>query len=376
MKLAVVCLVAACALLVLARHARQCYARWLRTTFRPVNIYMGFVNQDVQPFSKYQVEYRYLPLDMVPQGAHLAVRLPPVPVRDLAFRSYNPGVFTVGDEAFAVMRVSNYTLRGDIVGKIRSENFLYSFRQNRYRHIQLPDTQSCLALGFEDARAFAFRGGVWLLTTSFNHQCINKMHLVQLDVSEVLGNSKAPLLPLSLVLLTPDSRVGAPQDMRQKNWMPFVHGNELFMVYALEPHVVLRCDVQTGACVLFSNAEVPRGRFPVPGMRGSTNAHLVTGTKWGDIYVAFTHTTQSLLYSTYVYAFEARPPFKVVAASAAPIHWARTGAELPYVEFTCGFAIVHRNGVGHWVVSFGQNDCKAYVAIMTETHGLSLLSTS
>jgi predicted GH43/DUF377 family glycosyl hydrolase len=368
------------ALMLLARHARKKYAKWLRTTFRPANIYMGFVNQDVQPFNKYQVENRYLPIDLLTPTAHLTVKLPPVPVRDRDFNTFNPGVFVAGGEVFSIMRVSNYTLRGDIKGKIQSENFLYSFRTNRYRHIDLPDTHSCLAEGFEDARAFVFRHHVWLLTTSFDTTCTNKMHLIELDVRDVtsLGPSgKERLRPRSIVELTPDSRV-CPEKIltRQKNWAPFVHHNELFMTYSVEPHVVLRCDVRTGLCELFSKSEAPRGMFPVSELRGSSNAQLVKGTKMGDVYVSFIHATHGLLYTTYVYAFKAHPPFKVVAAGEKPIHWTRQGAELPYVEFTCGFAIVQHMGRDFWVVSFGQNDAEPYIAMMTQEHGLSLLTQS
>ena len=350
------------------------YRRWTRTTLRAATIHHGMVNQATPLFAKFAASDRYLPLELVPRDRHLAVALPPVPVRDPRFKSYNPGVFVVGERLFSAVRVGSYTLEAEVRGELVSECFLYDFTNNRYRHVDLPETPArCKASGFEDVRALVHGDVVYLVATSFTAACTNSMFLIRLRVADVLDGA-GPLRPLSVTRLVPDPRLPGAAG-RQKNWMPFVHDGDLHFVYSVDPHVVLRCDADTGECSVVGATETLADRGAdaakpqsLAEARGGSNAVRV-----GDVYVAFVHTTRPLLYDTYAYAFEAAPPFRVVSFPGRQIFWARVGDTLPYVEFTSGLAVLERPEGRFWVVSFGQNDARPMVAIMTEAHGLRLL---
>lgn len=312
------------------------------------------------------------------------------------------------DALYACVRCSSYTLTADIRRPIATENFLYTFATNRYRHIDLPDThRHAPALGFEDVRALVRGDDVLLIATAYNRQGVNQMHLLTLTTEDVLseGSVRArkvlPLIPEvvegSTPCCPPTTRVGQPRtwrpsfgalhqnhpkvaeatlgchpslagpERRQKNWAPFLHDDRLMFVYSVQPHIVLNCDEQSGLCEIAHSVHTD---LPVQDLRGGTNLHLVNGT-----YVGFLHTTKPLQYDTYLYAFSATPPFQPVSFLDQQIFWARDWPiELPYVEFSTGFVILDRPEGTFWIISFGQNDSRPLIAIMSASQGLEMLA--
>jgi hypothetical protein len=263
------------------------------------------------------------------------------------------------------VRCSSYTLTADIQRPILTENFLYNFATNRYRHITLPDThRHAPAQGFEDVRALVRGDDVLLVATAYNRQGVNQMHLLTLSTQDVL--SEGSIRARRVLPLIPDPSLAGPE-RRQKNWAPFLHDDRLMFVYSVQPHQVLNCDELSGLCEI---AHTVHTDLPIQDLRGGTNLQLVNGT-----YVGFLHTTKPLQYDTYLYAFSASPPFQPVSFLDQQIFWARDWPiELPYVEFSTGFAILDRPEGTYWIVSFGQNDSRPLIAIMSASQGLEMLA--
>ena len=353
------------AALELIKRAARRRERKRRTTFAPAFLHQGFVNQKHSCFNKHKTPDRFLPISLVPSQGRIAVALPPVPLRDKRFKSYNPAVFVLQGALYACVRCSSYTLTADMRRPIATENFLYTFATNRYRHISLPDTpRHAPALGFEDVRVLVRGDDVLLIATAYNRQGVNQMHLITLSTQDVLSDDSTRarrVLPL-----IPDPSLAGPEQ-RQKNWAPFLHDDRLMFVYSVQPHTVLACNEETGLCEI---AHTVQTDLPILDLRGGTNLQLVNGA-----YVGFLHTTKPLQYDTYLYAFSATPPFQPVSFLDQQIFWARDfPIELPYVEFSTGFAILDRPEGTYWIVSFGQNDSRPLIAIMSASQGLDMVA--
>lgn len=144
----------------------------------------------------------------------------------------------------------------------------------------------------------------------------------------------------------------------EKNWGFFDHGGDLFAVYSIAPHVVLRIDGDRAEEVARSET-----RFPWAG------GHLRGGAppvRVGDEYVVWFHGAADpphpmcargrRRYSVGVYGFEARPPFRVTRMTPGPLLWADP-ATCPAdvwadVAFPCGAVLEG----GRWLVSMGVHD--------------------
>lgn len=140
----------------------------------------------------------------------------------------------------------------------------------------------------------------------------------------------------------------------EKNWGWFSHDGELYAVYSVSPHVVLRI---AGDAV----AEVHR----TPNVLPWTGGYLRGGAppvRVGDEYICWIHgaddARRGRVYNVGVYAFEAKPPFRVTRQAKAPLLWATDAERMPAangrgcVVFPAGAVL---DG-GVWRVSAGVAD--------------------
>jgi hypothetical protein len=216
----------------------------------------------------------------------------------------------------------------------------------------------------------------------------NRIFLAEVDPETLL-----PMAPAREVTLD------APRRDIEKNWMFFGNRDELFAVYSIQPHAVLRVDISgTGPIVCrpaFRNSWDDRDyarRFGE--MRGGTPPILV-----GETYVSFFHSSrqenrlgellQSMplppglaririlaaldrrirwflsksIYFGGIYTFEAQPPFLPVASSSEPFLRPENEAPRRYrwrpnhraagVVFPCGL-VPWENG--QYLLSYGLHD--------------------
>jgi len=213
----------------------------------------------------------------------------------------------------------------------------------------------------------------------------NSIFLVELDPD--LLTPLAPARPLVL---------DGPRQTIEKNWMLFDHDGELFAIYSIEPHVVLKVNLE---------GDGPVHCQPLFYETWSTDAYANHyGALWGgtppvrigDTYFSFFHSfTQSRLLSVHrllanpwralralmrkpqrqylagFYAYSAAPPFAPLGLIPRPVlipprasvdTWRRS----PYssaveVVYPCGAALDrHRR----WIVSYGLYHLHCCVALI------------
>jgi|GEM_PF-4467253 len=140
----------------------------------------------------------------------------------------------------------------------------------------------------------------------------------------------------------------------EKNWGWFEHDGELYAVYSISPHVVVR--LRDGERFATANQLPWSGGY----LRGGAPPVRV-----GDRYVCWFHGAteekSGRVYNVGVYEFEAAPPFRVLRQSPAPLLWA-SGEDAvedgsKRVVFPCGAVL---RG-GEWLVSSGSADAMCEV---------------
>lgn len=106
----------------LVKRAARRRLKKRRTSFTSAFLHQGFVNQNRSGFNKHKTPDRFLPISLVPPQGRIAVALPPVPLRDKRFKSYNPAVFAGQRVAMATLVPSGWAARHSLAPKFVGEN--------------------------------------------------------------------------------------------------------------------------------------------------------------------------------------------------------------------------------------------------------------
>ncbi len=216
----------------------------------------------------------------------------------------------------------------------------------------------------------------------------NQIHLVELDADTLEAKSTARPLQLN-----------GPRQEIEKNWMFFEHDGDLYAIYQISPHIILRVDLgESGPVICRSvhttawDASRYASRFGVP-------CGGAPPVRQGDVYMSFFHSRiqtgplrhllpfwpHDLLdglprypaaalrrvywhldqrrYYGGVYAFEAKPPFAPRWLAHEPVlrpdmepsrsHRRRINPTAESVVYPCG-AVAQEDG--SWLISYGLHD--------------------
>lgn len=146
-------------------------------------------------------------------------------------------------------------------------------------------------------------------------------------------------------------------DGHEKNWLYFTHDNAPHLVYSANPHVVVRLNGRLESETKYITDEFnPLWKFGE--VRGGSNPILVDGLYWTFFHSSLPWINKKRRYYMGAYAFEAKPPFRIVRMTTLPILTGTNQQDwwpgLPAVVFPCGsFYDAAKN---QFVVSYGIND--------------------
>ncbi|MBS0586319.1 MAG: hypothetical protein JSR76_08535 [Verrucomicrobia bacterium] len=170
----------------------------------------------------------------------------------------------------------------------------------------------------------------------------------------------------ALKLIFPETEAFAKRGLihldREKNWSPFVHENELYFVYLITPHVVLKADVTTGQCLELSETALEKfWSYNTP--YGGTPAIATEGE-----YLAFFHAStatenrwQKKLerggYYFGAYTFSETFPFQVLRRTTFPLY----PSKLPWQRRKIVYPMGLIEKKDHYMVFAGVSDKKVYL---------------
>jgi len=297
------------------------------------------------------------------------------------YRSYNPSLFVHQDSLFIIYRVCNFTACP------RNKNYpkpeatkTFSLIENeagqliRIKHPKAaPDGQT---QGYEDLRSFVIGDKLYLIGNSASGpNGRRELNIMQLSINSLLESMAGGKDKISVTSIHKLWFKGmAERD--QKNWMPFVHHDQIHLVYSINPHIVLAYEGD-GQCKVVADSQ--HDRIP-KSIRGGSQ--IIRVTKWNklrggqnnwtseDLYLAFVHSRDRMMeYSTYVYAFETEAPYRVKYLSEGFVF----GHNLKTIQFVAGLVRLKRDGQWYLGVSYGEMDCSANICWFKEESVLAAL---
>lgn len=285
---------------------------------------------------------------------------------------FNPSTFIWKNKIYIAYRHSPYTFckhifhTGQIVkNSVRTRNYIVIQKPDKslvkVQYIKSSNYKKC-AEQYEDPRPILYAGKLILVVNDpQQHKCKNKMALMILSLKTLEQNISSIAPEIVVPLVYPSNRI-------EKNWMPFVFKDELFFIYQINPHVILKCDIHTGQCIKI--AETVNNCIP-SGLRGGTPPKQLNK----DYYITFGHVKKKIfgikqIYTTVAYLYEARPPFSIVKVSKEFFidNDFEKNKFKNIIQFASGLDI-HDEKL---YLTFGHNDCVSKMLIISVNNVLQL----
>ena len=330
------------------------------------------------------------------------------------YRSYNPSIFTVDSSSlkhpqldefrnkpFYAFRLCNFALcpgktnKWDSKARYKTQSFTFIEAPNKELFIitHKPMAKPECEQGCEDGRTFVCRDRLYLICNATSGEnCRREMVIMELDLNEFLvrdDDRRTVSHQRSYVrevkpLLIEKLRIDFDNHRDQKNWMPFVYDDQIHFVYSVNPHLILR--YEGGKCIKVAETENNKLSSELRG-----GSQIVRVTKWNlrfnpripfkkgsrsgidpivytpeELYLGVLHTREGThQYSTYIYAFETRPPFKVKYISH-PFVFGEKGCRSKRIQFASGLARIIESNVAYLHITYGENDCTSKLCVMKE----------
>lgn len=139
----------------------------------------------------------------------------------------------------------------------------------------------------------------------------------------------------------------------EKNWIFFSHEGQLYAVYSIAPHRILKID-GAKATLVYDTPTPARWSSGEP--RGGSTPILTGDEYWTFFHSRHVRPDGVRCYDIGVYTFEAKPPFRILRFTPTPIDTAdmetKPADQYAAVLFPCG-AVLREND---WLVSMGVHD--------------------
>ncbi len=249
-------------------------------------------------------------------------------------RTFNPGIIAIEGGYLLSFRSNTAGVFSWIKHNLLLERKIYLNFITLDQSFSPKGKISSFAQGGQDARLIEVKGGIYAV---YNDESQEETLARRMFISEVVLEDKQVRLCPKKKLTFPKTKEFAERGLitsdREKNWSPFVYEGALYFVYLINPHVILKADLETGVCrEVIENQTFPFWSYNVP--RGGTPALLV-----GDEYLTFFHADTSTEsrwhkrldrggYYFGAYSFAKEFPFQITRRTTLPLYpkhlpWAR-----------------------------------------------------
>ena len=280
-----------------------------------------------------------------------------------AWPQFNPTIAADGDGFRMIVRTSNYRLVNGVyhpVGNdsvIRTLNYLVELDGSlELREVSpLVDTDGgpprypSWVEGWEDLR-LTQTGGRWLALAAArdrNADAVCEIALLGLEANQI---DDVRMLP------------GPEPGRHEKNWMPFVAGDELRIVYSTAPTVVFRCDPASGQLQRLSEHSV---EAELPELRGGSQGVPVPGGHMFVVHEAHWHGPGRRYHHRFVLIDDDHR----LAGLSRPFTFTGNAIELCAGLASRGNDLVLTFGVGDRAAAIGICDCDQAMGLLDSPHG-------
>lgn len=252
----------------------------------------------------------------------------------------NPSVIAKNGKLLAIYKGINYDLElGSYRATYAGYKVPFSDSQNYFaeldpnlnvlsvsfvedRHIR---AQSFALQGLQDLRMFSYKDKIWCMGVAITHESLGKAEDdVKIERVILCELNRGRLLPLAIM---------PSRQVREKNWMPWVKGDDLYAIYAQDPYEVFHIN---GSKI--SQAFCPGDKEALTGQFGGSCV-----ISWKDKFIGVIHrkhkgriladgTTKKLMYYTHSFIVYSQN-FEILAVSP-PFTF-----EGQRIEFCAGIAL-------------------------------------
>lgn len=272
-----------------------------------------------------------------------------------AWPSFNPSIARDGDGFRMIVRTANYAIERGVLhaeGVLNNINYMLTLDGGLgVRSVEpIVDRSSGLRRyssdiqGYEDCRLFSL-GESWYATATVCD--LNPVERREIALLRFDGADVAEVRPL----------VGPRPGRHEKNWMPFVVGDELLLLYSCGPTIVLRCDATSGELAMRGESDAPE---IAEDFRGGSQGVAVDG---GHLFAVHEVDRRGATLR-YLHRFLLLDESLALAGVSRPFTFTSDR-----VEFCAGMA---RRG-DELVLSFGVSDAAAGLALVSLDETLALL---
>lgn len=233
---------------------------------------------------------------------------------DKYYKSFNPSLFQYKKRIYVIFRLAygeinsfRKTYIGNTGGMINYPSKICLFDGIHILDLKIPNIKKIFPefknikyrlCGYEDPRTVVINDTLYIFVCTFaNNNKYVQIMMIIVDLFDL--NNK------SYKLITPSRN----ENMYQKNWMPFVYNEEIYLVYSSNPQKILKCNKNTGETIELYNHNYNISK----NIRGGSNCLLYNSKKYGNCYLTICHIRRYMLYTHLFYIFESEPPFRIKA---------------------------------------------------------------
>jgi hypothetical protein len=225
-------------------------------------------------------------------------------------RCLNPTIFLYKSQIYYVYRIYRggnmlypYLNPLRITYNPPSQNIIYNPETDKSFLINTDNSKIKKINGFEDPRAIVYKNLLYLIVNSENETTKKRqMFLIIINLKK-LNRTVIPENILSL---------NYPENKNQKNWMPFLYKDELYLVFSLMPTKVLHCNTINVECTEVYN-KLYNNNFS--NLRGSSNIIKYNSTNYGTVFLGIVHSRYQYVYTHRFFISKYSTNFECLAIS-------------------------------------------------------------
>jgi predicted GH43/DUF377 family glycosyl hydrolase len=154
----------------------------------------------------------------------------------------------------------------------------------------------------------------------------------------------------------------SPEELnsRQKNWIPFLFNEEIYLIASICPHIIYKFDLATKKCTKISEEKwFHPWIYPELFLRGNTNPVLMEDGNFLSTFHTATWYGKTCYYDNGCYVFEGKFPFKILRCSNRT-YLPAEGAIEPHFRnlgrIACTFPVGMVLENNDLLISYGDND--------------------
>ncbi len=284
------------------------------------------------------------------------------------YNPMNPSILRTDKGYQVICRTVNYTQTGakifntiDEQGIFRTRNFLLNYdkqfnllsQHEIIENLPREHIRTFSLEGLDDCRLFEYHNSLWFTCTTGDTNPYGNFQISLCKLGNPQTNKKVYVESL-LPLLGPDPY------RCEKNWLPFIKDETLYLIYGYEPFQVFKPNLKTGeyeiACEYSSNHDFTAFRGSAPPIPFDQGYLMVSH----EVVLREDYTR------CYLHRFAYLDSHFTLQKVSKPFTFLHQG-----IEFCCGMTSDHQNS--NMILSVGIEDREAYLCIINMDTIRSLL---